>query len=375
MGLMKRRRFLTAAGLGAGAALLGGLPALAQAAPTGLAMPGYPALGFRAVLPAGLEWTESPEPVTDFEAAGLFTAFDRLWTGRDPGGRDRLEISVYAARIRPERVAIASDYGRILARAWGPDSYEVSTLMQNFGAVLTGDRDRRTRLLIWRRGFDLLILRADTDVANLEPATDRLATMVNSLEFLEAADDPVERDLRTNRLRLPWGGDFAYPMLGQWRLFGEENDSARIAAAIWLDKADDLGDSAVGVFGVAYPEGVTAADAPLRAIATGMSDLMMENLAPDVAFARVQMDELRIPEFGADSRHALYRDRLDWADGRRIGAQGFVLAMAEGVVGISSLRVHPSTMEEAGRSVHGAFVERFLIYAVRAAFGPPAAPD
>lgn len=388
MGLTDRRSILKAIGLATGAVLMNGKKTMAQESSAGgalaritaplsdqrLALPDFPALEFRTALPEGLDWFESPAPVTDFDASGMFSAFDRYWLGYAPDRRDRLEISIYCARIIPERVALASDYGRLLAQVWGPKNYGLSGAERDFGEVLTGEDtsgyDRRTRLSIWRRGTDLLILRADTTLEDIETEAPRLAAMVGSLEFVNALDDPITGNLVAHQLRLPSGQTFDYGLPGHWQAFDTSKAAAApVSAAVWLDRADEGGNNALGVFGVAIPRGAKAADAPLREIATAMSDLLMENLAPAAEFARKPMSEDRLGGFAPDSVQSLYLDRLDWSDGRKMGASSFFVAGPEDVVGYSALSAYPTDQEAMGIFMHGNFVGRLVLDDLRQQFG------
>ncbi|MDO5605868.1 MAG: hypothetical protein Q4G25_11985 [Paracoccus sp. (in: a-proteobacteria)] len=339
-----------------------------------LALPDWPALAFRTALPEGLEWFESPESVGDFDDTGMFSDFRRLWLGYAPADRDRLQISVYCARILPQRVAIAADYGRLLARVWGPKNYGVQGDEVDFGEVMTGEEhtgfDRRTRLSIWRRGTDLLILRSDTTLEDFDTQAPRIAAMVGSLEFLSQTADPVMQDLVAHQIRLPSGEVFDYALPSHWQSFGEENPGAvPVSAAIWLDRADEGGNSALGVFGIAVPEGGRPQQAPLREIATAMSGLMMENLAPDAAFTRQPMAENRLKGFAPDAVQTLFLDRLDWASGRRMGASGFFMAGPRDVIGYSSISAYPGSGQAAALMMHSNFVDRLVLDAMRRQFG------
>ncbi|WP_100526051.1 hypothetical protein [Paracoccus aminovorans] len=343
-----------------------------------LALPDFPGLEFRTALPEGLEWFESPQPVRDFDAAGLFTRFERLWLGYRPEDRDQLEISVYCASILPERVAIAADYGRLLARSWGPKNYGVDGDARDFGEVMTGEDDsgfgHRTRISVWRRGTDLLILRADTTLEDFDAQAPRIAAMVGSLEFqTQESADPIIEGLRQHELRLPSGASLRYPLPEHWQAFGSDTGSAApVSAAIWLDKADEGGNSAIGIFGIAVPAGAKAKDAPLRDIATAMSDLLMQNLAPQVQFSRKPMNENRLKGFAPDAVQGLFLDRLDWTEGRKMGARGFFVLGPADVVGYSSLSAYPESAEAMGLAMHSVFVDRLVLDALREQVGQSA---
>lgn len=339
-----------------------------------LALPGFPALQFRTALPAGMEWFESPEAVSDFNGSGLFTQFDRVWLGYSPEDRDKLEISIYCARIMPERVVIAADYARLLARIWGPKNFGIYGDERDFGEVMTGEddsgHDRRTRISVWRRGTDLLILRANTTLEDFDLQAPGIAAMVGSLEFATDIADPIIAGLQQHQLLLPSGATLSYPLPPHWQDFGSDKlTSAPISAAVWLDRADEGGNSAIGIFGIAVPNGASASDAPLREIASTMSDLLMENLAPEVKFSRQPMNENRMKGFAPDAAQRLFLDRLDWAEGRKMGARSFFVAAGGDVVGYSSLSAYPETIEAMGLAMHSNFVDRLVLDALREQFG------
>lgn len=103
---MKRRALLASAGSAAGLLLLARRMAMAQVnSGTGaltrkdalsdraLALLDIPALAFRTALPEGREWLESPQPVKDFDAAGMFARFYRLWLDKtDEGGNSVIGV-------------------------------------------------------------------------------------------------------------------------------------------------------------------------------------------------------------------------------------------------------------------------------------------
>lgn len=132
--MMNRRRILGTLCLADAASMMSGRMTMAQTNPVEplarikgalskrrLELPDFPDLQFRTVLPNGLEWFESAETIGDFDASDMFTELRRLWLGYAPEDRDRLQVSVYAARIPAERVALASAYARLLARGWGEE--------------------------------------------------------------------------------------------------------------------------------------------------------------------------------------------------------------------------------------------------------------
>ncbi|KGJ02165.1 hypothetical protein IT41_18260 [Paracoccus halophilus] len=342
----------------------------------GLELPDFPGLQFRTALPEGLEWFDSAETIGDFDASGMFTEFRRLWLGYAPEDRDRLQVSVHAARIPAERVALASDYARLLARVWGPKNYGIYGDERDFGEVMTGEDesgfDRRTRISVWRRGTDLLILRADTTLEDFETQASALAAMVGSLEFREGIADPIIDGLVAHQIRLPSGAVLDYPLPPHWQAFDQgKAQAAPISAAVWLDRADEGGNSAIGIFGVAVPAGARAADAPLDQIAATMSDLMMENLLPGTEFKRQPVTNYRMKGFRPDTVQAMFLDRLELAD-RKMGASGFFLVAGDDVAGFSSLTAYPVDAEAMGIMMHANFIDRLVLDALREQVGQSA---
>ena len=381
---MKRRQLLAWVGSGAGMMIMHGKTGIAQE-PSGanalsrnraavsdraLALSDFPALEFRTALPDGLEWFKGPEPVADFDESGLFTQFDRVWLGYAPEDRERLEVTIYCARIVPERVAVAPDYARLLARLWGPMNYGVYGDERDFGEVMTGEDEsgyaRRTRISVWRRGVDVLIVRADTTHEDFDAQAPKLAAMIGSLDFVTQGADAIIAGLEQHQLRLPSGATVSYPLPAHWQDFdATAKTESPVSAAIWLDGADDGGNSAIGIFGAAVPEGAMAADAPLRTIASAMSDLLMQNLAPQAQFRRQPLNETRMQGFAADALRGMYLDRLVWDEGRQMGARSFFVVTGRDVVGYSSLSAYPETLEAMALAMHSTFVDRLIVDAIR----------
>lgn len=75
----------------------------------------------------------------------------------------------------PERVAVAPD----CARLWGPVNYGAYGDECIFGEVMTGEDDsgyaRYTRISVWRRGADVLIVRAETTHEDFDAQAPELA--------------------------------------------------------------------------------------------------------------------------------------------------------------------------------------------------------
>ncbi|MFD1881577.1 hypothetical protein [Paracoccus pacificus] len=339
-----------------------------------LAMPGFPTLVFRTAFPEQLDWFDNEEEVTEFAESALFTEFRRLWLGYEPAERDKLEISIYGARIIPERVALPADYGRLFASKWGPDNFGVDGNQFDFGEVLTGETtsgfDWRVRISVWRRGDALLIIRARTNADELERLRPQLAAFIGSLEFTEPADDPIMAGLVRHSITLPSGATFDYGLPPHWKVFTDADAGGRpIAAAVYLDRADQGGNSAIGIFGITVPEGAKAADAPLRDIASGTSDLLLENLLPEVKTTRRPMQEDNISGFRPDTPGMLFLDRLDAPEHRPMGAAGFFLALPTDVVGYSAITAYPTDQEAMGLLMHANFIQRLVVDDLRRQFG------
>ncbi len=79
-----------------------------------LALPDFPGLEFRTALPEGLEWFASPQPVKDFDAASMFTRFERLWLGYVP----RIATGLQSGSTAPGSFPNAWPLPRITAACW-----------------------------------------------------------------------------------------------------------------------------------------------------------------------------------------------------------------------------------------------------------------
>ncbi|WP_148292600.1 hypothetical protein [Paracoccus aminophilus] len=338
-------------------------------------LPGAPGLTFRSAYPEDFRWFETDEKVDDFDASEMFTSFRKLWVGYEPTTRDQLEIGVYAATIPPERVAVAADYGRLLAgSAWGPDNYGVEASERDFGEVLTGESktgfDYRTRISVWRRGTDLLILRLQTNDEDAAKAVPIMARFVGSLSFTQPLKDSIAASFVSHDIALPSGGKFSFHLPPHWQPFNSGSESARpIAASIFLDKADPDSNSALGVFAIEVPAGAVAANAPLPDIATSASDLMMENLLPQVTYDRQPIDRQKAAGFDeVTPAHGLFIGKLitHAEPPAEIAATELFAVAPKDVLGIASLGAMPDNQKNMGLMMHLTFAERLVTDDLRA---------
>lgn len=230
-------------------------PGLQLAAGTGtpetLAFDGVEALDARLTLPEG--WLLTPDDSADdaFAPAEIFASMTRRFLCYDPQNRDRCEIEIYAARILPEWVGLASSYAQILARLWGPKKHGTLPHNPDFGEVLTGGDWRGvaalTRISVWRRGEWLLISRARYRSENGDQYQPLLAGIVGSLRFRMAdfvdpitaalIADPLDmEDGRIVTMRPEWWRDpgFATPPVeqGQFKFWVDEADPQRNSGAM-----------------------------------------------------------------------------------------------------------------------------------------------
>lgn len=338
-----------------------------------LPLPGFPGLDFRTALPPGLEWFEDDHESEEFAASGMFERLERVWLGYEPAERDRLEIAVWCARIRPERAALASDYARLLAMVWGPLNFGIDGAARDFGEVLAGESDtgfdRRLRISVWRRGLELLIIAAQTTLEDFEAKAPLMAALVGSLEFEAAVvPDPVIASLVAHHLPLSDGSRFAYLLPSHWPLW-QEDANARLTARIHIDEADEGRSGAIGLFTTPVPANAPPDQAPLRQIATGTSELMLMNLLPGTRIERKPMNESRMPGFAATPAQGMFGDALLREDGVRLGATGFFIRAEHDVPGYSALSAWPEGQPGMGRMMHVNFVQRLVTDSLRDRFG------
>lgn len=130
-------------------------------------------------------------------------------------------------------------------------------------------------------------------------------------------------------MRLPSGAYFDFYLPQHWRAFDEsKSEASPVAASVWLDGADEGGNGAIGLFGVAVPKGARSQEAPMRNIATAMSDVLLEDLAPQVRFRRESVTDYAMKEFLLGATQVMFIDRIVGEDDeQRMAATGFFLSV------------------------------------------------
>lgn len=245
--------------------------------------------------PSGFVWDEVDTVPPDFIEDGVFTSFSQRYVGYLPAKRDRHEVAIYVAGLRPDRVAPAASTAVQLAAKWGRLSFGVVAHDLEFGEVLGGDESSGVmmvnRISVWRRGHQALILRQTFEAEHFSAHAETIATLVGSLNFAEElSSDPVIQNAHRSTLATN-GFDFSFLMPENWSRLVSGPTGAPLISEVWYDAADKNGNGAVMVAMGPPVETISHGQRPAPVPEQQMADLagtiatvFMQNILPDAQF-------------------------------------------------------------------------------------------
>ncbi|MCF1505970.1 hypothetical protein L0F51_19605 [Afifella sp. H1R] len=333
---------------------------------------GFDHLDFRTAKLDGFIWNEREEAVSQFDPAGLFTKFKEVDLGYDPANRDLGEIHVYAAKIVPEKVGLAADYGRFLAAEWGPLNFGVQPHTATFGEVMTGrkseDGQDFTRISVFRRGDELLIIRADGPEAGWGTFGAQVAAFVGSLMFDEdMAEDPVQASFKENNMDVPAvagrPGAIMVNLPPAWRVLPITSDDANKGVyRFYVDGADEAQNSGAMLFSLKPGRSREVDEESAPELAQVLVGMFLDNVLPDQPREMELMSAGRFSEFdGLVDFNGYYSFKVDFPKlGMPAGTSVFLTVKGGQVAGYAAIAAYPTDMVHRGAALHPTLVEEQL---------------
>lgn len=266
-----------------------------------------PGLSASTFSPPDFRWDEVSEVPDGFAAAGVFSRITQTHLGYDPAHRGRYEVSVYLAELKPDRVAPAAGIAVLLASQWGALNFGIRAHDLGFGEVLGGDNSSGemivNRISVWRRGWQVLILRQKFEAAHFDTLGGMIAQVAGSLRF----DSPESADpvlASVHRGQIGTGQtvlDFRMP--ANWARLADGATGTPMAAEVWQDAADPKGNAGAMVM-VVPPAGALAhgqrpdavPDQQMFDLAGTAAHVLIENLVPG---ARLELKPRDMTSFAA----------------------------------------------------------------------------
>lgn len=353
--------------------------------------PAQPELEFRTAELPGFLWFETPEPVEEFAAAGAFDRLEIRMRGYVPTDRDRFEVTILTAHMRPERIAMASDIARLFLARWASEIgdgivHDGATFGEAVGHWRRDGFDKTLRVAVWRRGASLLIVRAEMDSSRAAQDFAALAPFLGSVRFLRADTDPLPSAFKPWQVALPGHVPLSFDLPPNWQLtVRRDATTASEGQAVLVFTDQTPGQmSPVLLVGLAefppapFPD-ITAAAARIapkfREMATVMSDTAVEAASGEAGFARQEKTQIGYAgEFAIGGANAEFRDRLQWPDGSRLGADTLVAWRPGEVLGLAMLMPWPDTLPDMAAMLHANFVMQHVITTLRGPFAPQSSP-
>jgi hypothetical protein len=254
-------------------------------------------LDFVSVSPTNFIWNPSVTVPPELISAAMFSGFQERTIGYDPLNRDRFEIRLYTGRIFPDRVAVATDYGRLFGRVWTKKNFGVMAHNRDFGEVLGGDDSSGimivNRITVMRRGDELLVIRSKFHAEHFETYAKAMAEFIGSLQFTtpQASDSIVDTFAFVQQSVAPDLPMITYGVPGNWtRLDTPAPNAMGGDLQVWIDSADPNRNGGALFATVppqsAVPDGETITPVPqdMANLAGSFANVALENLLPGQAF-------------------------------------------------------------------------------------------
>lgn len=327
-------------------------------------------LDFSTLSPEAFRWEERDENIDAFAAAEMFSDFTLRWTGYDPEARNDLEIRIYSARLTLKRVAVAADYGRMLARIWSPVNFGIRSHDRDFGEVIGGNQAsgqmQVSRYAVIRRGEDLLVLRVLFTPEAFADNAETIAAFIGSVVFSQPhVADPVQEDMVSHSIAA--GGErrmiFNLPAAWQDPTGAMHEAQESVGAQIFTDMDDpgrNLGTMIAWIErGETGPEG-DAVEQKAQSLAESLVQVAMMNLLPDQEFevtAGGTTVYYRLAEVAAWHRRFNFRVDLT-GRAETLGISVLVTMGPQGdFITATSLSPWPDTVYNSATAMHGTFVD------------------
>ncbi|MEF2074830.1 hypothetical protein [Consotaella aegiceratis] len=333
---------------------------------------GFDRLDFRTAKLDGFIWNERDEAVSQFDPAGLFTKFKEVDLGYDPANRDLGEIRIYAAKIVPEKVGLAADYGRFLAAEWGPLNFGVRPRTATFGEVMTGrkseDGQDFTRLSVFRRGDELLVIRADGPEANWGTFGAQVAAFVGSLVFDDdRTEDPILASFKSESLDVPAAagrpGAIEVDLPPAWRALQISSDDPNKGVyRFYVDGADEAQNSGAMLFSLDPGRSREVDEENAPELAQVLIGMFLDNVLPDQRREMKLVSTGRFAEFdGLVDFNGYYSFKVDFPKPGMPAGTSVLLTMKGGqVTGYAAIAAYPTNMVHRGAALHTMLVEEQL---------------
>lgn len=251
--------------------------------------------------PPDFVWDDVDDVPPTFMEAGVFSSFRQRYVGYDPANRDRYEVSIFTANLEPDRVAPAAGIASLLAARWGPLNFGIKAHDITFGEVAGGDESSGemivSRISVWRRGLQVLILRQRFEAAHFDTYGDTIAKVAGSLRFATPdLTDPILDTARTGKIDVG-DAEFAFRLLPNWTRLVADADETPMAAEIWHDGADPNGNAAVMVMAAPATSRPVPGERPnpvpeqqMFDFAGTVANILIENLMPDATLELAPRD-------------------------------------------------------------------------------------
>lgn len=343
------------------------------------------ALDFHTVSPDGFVWNNSTEVPPDFIPSAMFTEFQQRYIGYEPLNRDRLEIRVFSARIHHDRVALATDYARLMASRWGRTNFGLMAHSPTFGEVLRGDNSSGvmvvSRISVFRRGDELLIVRTKFHAEHFGSYADQIARFIGSIAFdhdLQA--DPIANAFLWHDQNVGSGqAQFVFPRPGNWQLTppGQQTIDGG-TYSFWRDVNDPNGNAAMMVATIPplgrLPEGSVAAPEPqeMANLAAALANMMLSNMLPDQPF---RLEPVEKNSFATLNEITAFNANFTFR--AIIGEEGVSAALPVmltmgpdgSVIANVTLSPAPEDLYLLGTGMHVNFVQALFLDAIKSHFG------
>lgn len=337
-------------------------------------------LDFVTVSPKDFVWNPSTTIPPELVSAAMFSGFQERTIGYDPLNRDRFEIRIFTGRIFPDRVAVATDYGRLFGRVWTKKSFGVMSHNRDFGEVLGGDDSSGimivNRITVMRRGDEVLVIRSKFHAEHFETYAKAMAEFIGSLEFTtpQASDTIVDNFGLLQQSVAPGLPEITYGLPGNWtRLDAPAPNAMGGDLQVWIDSADPNRNGGALFATIPpqspVPDGETITPVPqdMANLAGSFANVILENLLPNQPF---RLEPLSMNDFEGlkplTAFNALYVFKVLIADNPAKISVMIAMGPDGAITSSTTLSAAPADLYLMGTGMHVNFVQGQALDTMRA---------